>query len=366
MRQSNNRGARDISEADFSPVDSGISHSAAAHQQASSTNQTSSMHTLEEKVSSDQMIASHEVSSQQTSSISEQQSYSSSTSYTTQKTSRAMVPGWSDSPVMDSQKEKEELLKKIGAPYGVDTALDQLIAETESLVSNDSLLIHQEEKRSEKVQQSSSSMTTQMTSMAMATDSFSSSMNTQNVVESPAEECRRSFEEAELEALATETHSNTSFSKQSSIVETASVQSFVYQKEEKSESESSFQSRRPLKSASSAFIRTPETFTHTQPPSCPTTPMSQRRRLRINQSPKPLDEQEAKPKYRDGTSSSPFQPGFYRPPPEETSSTNPIFKLIRRNNSRTNLAAVGAEGTNQPEVRVSQASSKAYEGDSES
>merc|ERR1719412_1485458 len=182
--------------------------------------------------------------------------------------------------------------------------------------------------------QSSSSMTTQIDSMAVTNESFSASLKGSRGAETPAEECRRSFEEAELEAMALETHSNASLSKQSSIVESASVQSFVFLKEEKSESESSFRSRKPLKSASTAFVRAPETFTHAQPPSAPTTPLSQRRRLRINQSPKPPAEEESRPKYKEGTE-SPFKPGFYRPPPEETTSSNPIFKLIRRNNSKT-------------------------------
>merc|ERR1712080_809951 len=91
---------------------------------------------------------------------------------------------------------------------------------------------------------------------------FSASVKSPRGAETPAEECRRSFEEAELEAMALETHSNASLSKQSSIVESASVQSFVFHKEEKSESESSFRSRKPLKSTSTAFVRAPETFTH--------------------------------------------------------------------------------------------------------
>merc|ERR1719412_1410189 len=182
--------------------------------------------------------------------------------------------------------------------------------------------------------QSSSSMTTQIDSMAVTNESFSASLKGSRGAETPAEECRRSFEEAELEAMALETQSNASLSKQSSIVESTSAQSFVFQKEEKSESESSFRSRQPLRSKSTAFVRSPETFTHSQPPSSPTTPMSQRRRLRINQSPKPPAEEEARPKYREGTE-GPFKPGFYRPPPEETTSSNPIFKLIQRNNSKT-------------------------------
>jgi len=356
VKVTNGQSCAAATEGDYSTIDSGISHSVASYQQASSSQQNSSM-----------QVASHEeMTSQQTSSFSEQQTYSSTSSYTTQKTSRAMVPGWSESPVMniDEQKEKEEMLNKMGSEHGVDTALEQLIAETESLVSNDTLLFQQQEQRSEKVE-SSSCMTTEMTSIER---SVPASLAANKPAVSPAEECRRSFEEAELEAMALETQSNASLSKQSSIVESTSVQSFVFQKEEKTESESSFRSRQPLRSSSTAFVRSPETFTHSQPPSCPTTPMSQRRRLRINQSPKPpAEEAESKPKYRDGTA-SPFQPGFYRPPPEETTSSNPIFKLIRRNNSRTNLAPKEAESPTNPTIRISQASisSKAYDGDSES
>jgi len=339
-------------------LDSGLSHSVASYQQ-SSQQQSSSMQTSQ--MSSSQMTSSHvqEMSSQQTSSFSEQQTYSSTSSYTTQKSCRAQVPGWSDSPVLslDDQREKEEVLMKAGSKLGVDSALDQLIAET----SQETLLSQQEQKTQQ--MQSSSSVTTQIDSTAVTNESFSASLKGSRGAETPAEECRRSFEEAELEAMALETHSNASLSKQSSIVESASVQSFVFHKEEKSESESSFRSRKPLKSASTAFVRAPETFTHSQPPSCPTTPMSQRRRLRINQSPKPPADEESRPKYREGTE-SPFKPGFYRPPPEETTSSNPIFKLIRRNNSKTNLAQKEAE-TN-PAIRISAASSRAYEADSES
>ena len=252
---------------------------------------------------------------------------------------------------------------KAGSKLGVDSALDQLIAETESQTSQETLLFQQEQKTQQ--MQSSSSVTMQIDSTAVTNESLSASLKGLRGAETPAEECRRSFEEAELEAMALETHSNASLSKQSSIVESASVQSFVFHKEEKSESESSFRSRNPLKSASTAFVRAPETFTHAQPPSCPTTPMSQRRRLRINQSPKPLTDEESKPKYREGTE-SPFKPGFYRPPPEETTSSNPIFKLIRRNNSKTNLAPKEGESPTNPAIRISAASSKAYEADSES
>lgn len=309
------------------------SHQQMSHQQTTSRETSQQMSST--KTSQQQMMSS---SSQQTSSsFSESQMFSSTSSYSDQKTGSQILKAKSPALSLEQQKEKESLLKKMETKHGVDTDLEQLIAETESLVSEDKLF-QQQEKFSTKHE------------------------------ESPAEICRRSFEEAELEALALETHSNASISKQSSIVETSSVQSFVYhkatEKEEKTESEGSFPRRKPLRSASAtAFIRTPETFTSAQPPSCPSTPMSQRRRLRINQSPKPpTEEAERAPKYRDTSEGSPFKPGFYRVP-EESSSSNPIFKLIRRNNSRSNIAN---NNTANESVRDSQTSSKAYEGDSES
>merc|ERR1719400_1113279 len=249
VKQSSEAMRKETGE-DYSTLDSGLSHSVASYQQ-SSQQQSSSM-----QMSSSEMTSSHvqEMSSQQTSSFSEQQTYSSTSSYTTQKSSRAQVPGWSDSPVLslDEQRQKEEVLMKAGSKLGVDSALDQLVAETESLTSQETLLFQQEQKTQQ--MQSSSSVTTQIDSTAVTNESFSASLKGSRGAESPAEECRRSFEEAELEAMALETHSNASLSKQSSIVESASVQSFVFHKEEKSESESSFRSRKPLKSASTAFV----------------------------------------------------------------------------------------------------------------
>merc|ERR1712013_446704 len=122
-------------------------------------------------------------------------------------------------------------------------------------------------------------------------------------------------------------------------------------------SEATFQSRQSLKSGS--FIRTPETFTTAQ--SAPSTPMSQRRRLRINQSPKP-PEADNRPKYREQVTGNAFRPGFYRPPPEDTNETG-MFQFVRRTNSRSNIQEKSAA---EQGARVSLASSKAYEGDSES
>ena len=124
-------------------------------------------------------------------------------------------------------------------------------------------------------------------------------------------------EEAELEAMALESETSQSFSKQSSIVESSSNKSFVMQQQSSSNStelESTFRSRMPVKSKS--FIRTPDSFAPTvSATSAPNTPMSQRRRLQINHSPKPKDP-DSKTKYREGPN-APFQPGFYRPPPED-------------------------------------------------
>jgi len=103
--------------------------------------------------------------------------------------------------------------------------------------------------------------------------------------------------------------------------------------------------------------------------------MSQRRRLRINQSPKPADEEQMK--YRESPS-TPFRPGFYRKPPEDADKSH-VFQLVRRSSSRSRQlssssttaspavpqpAAAGAGQT--ADIRISQASSKAYEGDYES
>jgi len=334
------------------------------------------------------------VSSSQTvremSNISQSSSFKQQSESAQQTFSQVSVPGWAE---MDQQGKKTELLEKSSAKYNVDQAFDQLISETEQLASNEQLLMSELETH-QTVSHSfqSSSISTQMTSIA--TESFE--LASKNKFESPAEECRRSFEEAELEAMALDSQSSRTFSKQSSMMETGSVQSFVYHEgsenitqssslqQESSkisaapskplrstsstnilktnnqisaESESSFRSRKPLKSPS--FVRTPDTFTSAQ--SAPTTPMSQRRRLRINQSPKP-PESDDHPNYRGQLPGNAFQPRFYRPPPEDTNKA-PMFQLVRRNSSKSNILV--KDQTDQT-VRISQASSKAYEGDSES
>jgi len=295
--------------------------------------------------------------------------------------------------------QRTEVLQNSSAKYNVDQAFEQLIAETEELASNEELLLSSSSmhQTSHVMQQSYQQSSQSMHQTSITTQSIEQSESGNLKYLSPAEECRRSFEEAELEAMAVESQSSKTFSKQSSMVETGSVQSFVYQEgsvntfqtsshfqtdmseannmtnkqiksssssniqnsttKQASDAETYSQARKPLRSTS--FVRTPDTFTTAQ--SAPTTPMSQRRRLRINQSPKPI-ESDSKPKYREQLSERDSRPGFYRPPAENSSSA-PMFQLMRRSNSKTNFAMKNeAEST----VRVSQASSQAYEADSES
>ena len=296
---------------------------------------------------------------------------------TQQHSTETKTQDWS----AESKIMKQEQLERSAADREVGKALDQLIAETESVTSADSMFTA--ESRVQQYQAYSTTSTTQSSSFNVSSGVASSNqvMQPKQVFESSAEECRRSFEEAELEAMALESQTSKSFSKQSSIAESTSVQSFVLQNKdeieksnaekrntsskETSESEANFRSRKPVKSNS--FVRTPETFLASKPAvSAPNTPMSQRRRLRINQSPKPLDTEDTKLKYRDSPS-APFQPGFYRAPPEDSEKSH-IFQLTRRSSSKTRLAN---STMNSPEIgggqlRSSQASSRAYEGDYES
>ena len=99
-----------------------------------------------------------------------------------QQHQQLVVPGWTT---------PADLLEQSGVKYDVDQAFDQLVAESATPVKQ--LQVQPDQ--------------------------------TLNA----AEQCRRSFEEAELEALALESQSSHTFSKQSSMVETGSVQSFVYQ-----------------------------------------------------------------------------------------------------------------------------------------
>ena len=98
-----------------------------------------------------------------------------------QQQRQLVVPGWAT---------PADLLEQSGARYDVDQAFDQLVAESATPVKQ----------------------------LQAQPDNLNA-----------AEQCRRSFEEAELEALALESQSSHTFSKQSSMVETGSVQSFVYQ-----------------------------------------------------------------------------------------------------------------------------------------
>jgi hypothetical protein len=109
-----------------------------------------------------------------------------------------------------------------------------------------------------------------------------------------------------------------------------------------------YRSREPPVTKSNSFVRTPETFMKPLPPvaaspsSLPSTPMSQRRRLRINQSPKPPGAEADAPHYRDAPS-VPFQPGFYRAPPEDPDRAH-VFQLVRRSSSRSRVAAAAIAG----------------------
>ena len=305
-----------------------------------------------------------------------------SMSATSQRVQGISVPGWSGEGSVVSKVNQQEALAKSAADKEIEKALDQLIAETESMVSNDNTF--ESESSIQQYQAYSSQAVTQSTNIM---NSVLSSRQAKHVYESPAEECRRSFEEAELEAMALESETSKSFSKQSSVVESCSTKSFVMQEQNSMEKavynsssltkestgyESSFRSKQPLKSNS--FVRTPETFLNAKAStSAPSTPMSQRRRLRINQSPKPTDSSDAKMKYREGPN-APFQPGFYRPPPEDPEKSH-VFQLVRRSSSRARLSnervasVVSSQEScsGQPQgVRTSQASSHAYEGDYES
>jgi len=317
-------------------------------------------YSIEQSISSSQTMM-------QESSIS--QVSSSSYKQEIETTQGVNIPGWGE---MEQKKESP-------VSFNVDQTFDQLISETEQAASNDEILFSQLETAAVSQSFQSSSVTTQMTSASYSTESFQQSISNNM---SQAEQCRRSFEEAELEAMNLESHSSTQISKQSSVVETGSVSSFVYQEGstnnfasspsalptkplrstssnniQNTNSETTFRSRQPLKSSS--FVRTPETFTTAQ--SAPSTPMSQRRRLRINQSPKP-PESDNRPRYREQVTGNAFQPGFYRPPPEDSTKAS-MFQFVRRNSSKSNIPE-----KSEPEqgVRMSQASSKAYEGDSES
>merc|ERR1719430_412588 len=119
VRQSKEQSTMESTEADYSTIDSGISHSvASSSQQMSSTMQSSNQHSsmkTSQKMSSKQ----EQSSSQQISSFSEQksceQTFSSTSSQSIEKTSRSEIPGWNNSSAMtiDEHKEKEELLQNM-------------------------------------------------------------------------------------------------------------------------------------------------------------------------------------------------------------------------------------------------------------
>ena len=312
---------------------------------------------------------SRSVSNYETNKESRQAHYSSQTVIHQQETRQdsmqsILVPGWSNN-IDNSNTIKQEYLTKFAADKEIDIALDQLIADTESMVSNDSMFTAETSVQQYQTYTSTSESQTMSTNrmQSQAQTSTQQAVQSKNMYESSAEECRRSFEEAELEAMALESETSQSFSKQSSIVESSSNKSFVMQQQSSSNStelESTFRSRMPVKSKS--FIRTPDSFAPTvSATSAPNTPMSQRRRLQINQSPKPKDP-DSKTKYREGPN-APFQPGFYRPPPEDPEKSH-VFQLRRRSSSRSRASENSPqESISNQIIRGSQTSSKAYEGD---
>ena len=288
-----------FADTDYSTLDSGFSNSHTSFESKSASQMSFSSSTVQHQSA---MSSTHQMSSQAVS-----------------------VPGWGQ----DTKIMKQEALAKSAAEKEVNQALDQLVTgsmSSESMFStSESSSVQQQHYQSFATSSSMQSTRTQVQSSSLQTG------QSKTAYETPAEECRRSFEEAELEAMALESETSRSYSKQSSMVETSSVQSFVFQDKpvvpeptgqkpaavrEASESESSFRSSRPQKSSS--FVRTPASFTANHAPvaSAPTTPLSQRRRLRVNQSPALRESSETRQKYRESPT-APFQPGFYRLPPED-------------------------------------------------
>jgi hypothetical protein len=296
----------------------------------------------------------------------------------------------------EQQLLQQKRLDQVVQNQELNSALDRLIAETESMVSQDTILTEQFQSYSSHAVAHTMSATStaeahghEKSAVAVSAAASQQSKTSGEALlsserkETPAAEaCRRSFEEAELEALALASETSRSFSKQSSVVETASVQSFVLQEPSHQQlnhhqqqqqqqqqhvfksgghhmssftssaassngiepkADPGYRSRQPPVTKSNSFVRTPETFMKPSPPaaaspsSLPSTPMSQRRRLRINQSPKPPGAEADAPHYRDAPS-VPFQPGFYRAPPEDPDRAH-VFQLVRRSSSRSRVAA---------------------------
>merc|ERR1711971_1455146 len=100
-------------------------------------------------------------------------------------------------------------------------------------------------------------------------------------------------------------------------------------------------------------------------------PLSQRRRLRVNQSPRPQETADNRPNYREQLTGNAFQPGFYRPPPEDSSKGSGMFQVLKgksskmTNTTNTTTTTSSSQVKQEQSVRVSHASSTAYEGDSE-
>lgn len=297
--------------------------------------------------------------------------------------SQKVSANWEADSLMSEKLIQQNILEKYAQDRELPKVLDQLICDNESVDSSGTFQTDSTMNQQFQQYVATSSMKTSSSSAALFQSSATSSKAYNSTaiqeqsnfhVETPAvEECRRSFEEAELEAMALDSETSKSFSKQSSVVETCSTQSFVMQDQgthlNKSESYSRnldvnhHSSRKPVKSSS--FARKPESFSPVDSTSSvPNTPISPRRRLRINQSPKPPSEAEQQPRYRESPT-APFQPGFYRKPPEDPALSH-VFQLNQRSSSRSRSAGNQNTISEAPGFRNSAASSKAYDGDYES
>merc|ERR1712106_383793 len=151
-----------------------------------------SNYSIEQSISSSQtMMQESSISSSQTMMQESSISQVSSSSYNqeVETAQELIIPGWGEK----DQKNKESL-----AAFNVDKTFDQLISETEQTASNDEILFSQLETAAVSQSFQSSSVTTQMTSTSYATESFQQSVSNNM---SQAEQCRRSFEEAELESM---------------------------------------------------------------------------------------------------------------------------------------------------------------------
>ena len=227
-----------------------------------------------------------------------------------QVVSKSTSSNWEADSVLSDKKAQQNMLEQFAKEKELPRALDQLIADNESVTSS-SGTFQTDSTMNQQFQHYTATSSAVQTSSDLQISAASSNMyqstaqSSKIMKETPAEECRRSFEQAELEAMALDSETSRSFSKQSSVVETCSTQSFVIQDQQSHESSrinksESYarnldqNSRKPV-SKSNSFARKPDNFSPAESVasfSVPNTPMSGRRRLRINQSPKPPAEKE--------------------------------------------------------------------------